>query len=79
MQKAVALGAGSEVKEDAAKAARPEVKLQLFDEDGAMSSKLKAQKAKDAAKAAEAKAVSIAAMTEVRTCCSNGLESINLR
>ena len=37
------------VEEEAAKAARPEVKLQLFDEDGAKSSKLKAQKAKDAA------------------------------
>ena len=73
MQKAVALGGGSVVEEEAAKAARPEVKLQLFDEDGAKSSKLKAQKAKDAAKAAETKAASIAAMTEVRTRRPNGL------
>jgi hypothetical protein len=79
VQKAVALGGGSVVEENVAKAARPEVKLQLFDEDGAKSAKLKAQKAKDAAKTEEAKAASIAAMTEVRTCCSIGLKTINLQ
>jgi hypothetical protein len=64
-QHAVALGGGSVVDEEDAKPKRADVKLQLYEDDN-KSTKLKLQKAKDAAKAAEAKAASIHAMTQVR-------------